>query len=72
MGQLGAWAFFLVISVLCFAVTAYAAYRMTQRAAPSVDETESFTMVSMSASPMAVNLAAEYDYETAQDEQEAG
>jgi hypothetical protein len=45
---------------------------MTQRAAPSVDETESFTMVSMSASPMAVNLAAEYDYETAQDEQEAG
>ncbi|MEQ9675694.1 MAG: MFS transporter [Roseovarius indicus] len=72
MGQFGAWAFFLVISVLCFAVTAYAAYRMTQRAAPSVDETESFTMVSMSASPMAVNLAAEYDYETAQDEQEAG
>ena len=72
MGQLGAWAFFLVIAVLCFAVTGYAAYRMTQRAAPSVDETDSFTMVSMSASPLAVNFAAEYDYETAQDEPEDG
>ncbi|MEQ8897950.1 MAG: MFS transporter [Roseovarius sp.] len=72
MGQLGAWAFFLVILILCFGITAYAAYRMTQRAAPSVDDTDSFTMVSMSASPLAVNFAAEYDYETAQDEQEAG
>lgn len=72
MGQLGAWAFFLVVAVLGFGITGYAAYRMTQRAAPSVDETESFTMVAPSASPMAVSLATEYDYDASQEEPEAG
>ena len=71
MGRLGPWAFFLVIAVLGFGVAAYAAYRMTQRAAPSVEETESFTMVAPSASPMAVSFATEHDYEAAQDEADA-
>jgi len=71
MGRLGPWAFFLVIAVLGFGVAAYAAYRMTQRAAPSVEETESFTMVAPSASPMAVSFATDHDYEAAQDETDA-
>ena len=72
MGQIGAWAFFLVISVLGLAIAGYAAYRMTQRAAPSAEETDSFTMVAPSSSPVAVSLAAEYDYETAQEDEKAG
>jgi len=72
MGRIGPWAFFLVIAVLCFAITAYAGWRMTRRPAPGVDETERFTMVSMAASPVAVNLAAEYDYESTQETTEQG
>lgn len=68
MGHFGAWAFFLMIAVLGFAISGYAAWRMTRRPSPSVEDTESFTMVAMSSSPVAVNLAAEYDYETAQEE----
>ena len=67
MGRLGPWAFFLVIAVLGFGIAGYAAWRMTRRAAPSVEDTESFTMVSMSASPVAVNLAAEHDFEVMQE-----
>lgn len=70
MGQVGAWAFFLVVAVLAFSIAGYAAYRMTQRAAPTVAETESYTMVTPASSPVAVSLAAEYDYETAQEEED--
>ncbi|MBZ0122494.1 MAG: MFS transporter [Roseovarius sp.] len=72
MGRMGPWAFFLVIAVLGFAIAGYAAWRMTRRPAPSVEDTESFTMVAMSSSPVAVNLAAEYDYDAAQDEAGTG
>jgi hypothetical protein len=41
---------------------------MTRRAAPSVEDTDAFTMVAPSASVMAVNFAQEYDYEVAQEE----
>ena len=66
MGRFGPWAFFLVIAVLSFAVTAYAGWRMTRRPAPSVAETDRLTMVSMAASPVAVNLAADQDSDGAQ------
>ena len=46
----------------------YAAYRMTQRKSTPVEETESFTAVLPSASPMAVTFAQEYDYEVAQED----
>jgi MFS family permease len=68
MEQLGSWAFFLFVALLCFSMAGYAAYRMTRRAAPSVEDTDAFTMVAPSASVMAVNFAQEYDYEVAQEE----
>ncbi len=73
MGAIGAPGFFLFIAILMFVMAAYAAYRMTQRAAPSVEETDSFTWVVPSASPMAVAFAQEYDIEAAEAEaEEAG
>ena len=61
IGRFGPWSFFLVISVLGLAIAGYAAWRMTRRPAPSVEEIEPFAMVSMSASPVAVDLAAGLD-----------
>ncbi|MCY4208059.1 MAG: MFS transporter [Roseovarius sp.] len=68
MGVAGAWGFFLFIAFLGFAMAIYALYRMTQRAAPEVDKTESFAMVSPTASALAVEYAQEYAIETAQEE----
>ena len=71
MGAIGAHGYFLFIGILMFSMAAYAAYRMTQRAAPSVEDTDSYTMVLPSASPMAVAFAQEYDIETAEAEAES-
>ncbi|MCZ0810742.1 MAG: MFS transporter [Pseudomonadota bacterium] len=68
MGAIGSRGFFAVIGVLMLAMAAYAAYRMTQRAAPSVDETESYAPLVASSSPVAVEAAQEYAIETAQEE----
>lgn len=48
-----------MIAVLMAAMGAYALYRMTQRLAPSVQETGSFAAVAMQASPIAVEVAVE-------------
>ncbi|QGX98710.1 MFS transporter [Roseovarius faecimaris] len=66
MGLVGAWGFFLIIGVLGFAMAAYAAYRMTQRAAPSVEDTESYSPMGATSSPLIV----EYAIEVAQEQQE--
>jgi MFS family permease len=59
MTRFGANAFFVYIAVL-FALTAgYAAYRMTQRAAPSVAETSPYAPVLATASPVALEVAQE-------------
>ena len=50
-----------------FALVAYAVYRMTQRAAPSVEETEPHIDVTRSASPMTVEFAQVAAIEAAQD-----
>ncbi len=71
MGVVGPRGFFLFIAGLMLAMAAYAAYRMTQRAAPSVEDTESYAPIIASASPVAVEFAQEYAIETAQDEQDA-
>ena len=71
MGAIGPRGFFLFIAVLTLAMAGYAAYRMTQRAAPSVDETESFAPLPPTASAVAVEAAQEYAIETAQDEADA-
>jgi len=68
MGVIGPQGFFVVIAVLSLSITAYAAYRMTQRASPSVAQTDSYMPVSPSASPMAVEFAQEVAIETAQDD----
>ncbi|MDR9394703.1 MFS transporter [Roseovarius sp. SYSU LYC5161] len=70
MGAVGPRGFFLFIAGLGFAMAAYAAYRMTQRAAPTVEETEHYAPVVASASPMAVEFAQEYAIGTAQDEED--
>ena len=68
MGVIGPHGYFLFIGLLMFTMAAYAAYRMTQRAAPSVEDTDSYTWVTPSASPMAVAFAQEYDIEAAEAE----
>lgn len=71
MGLVGPRGFFLFIAGLMLTMAGYAAYRMTQRAAPSVEDTESYAPIIASASPVAVEFAQEYAIETAQDEQDA-
>lgn len=70
MGVLGAWAFFLFVALLGFGMAGYAAYRMTQRAAPSSDDTDSYTAVAPGASPLVVAYAQEIAIEAAQDGQD--
>ena len=68
MGLLGAYGYFVLLGGLMFATAAYAAYRMTQRAAPTVDETTSYAPVSPTASMVALEAAQEYANENALDE----
>ncbi|MCH2095735.1 MAG: MFS transporter [Rhodobacteraceae bacterium] len=67
MGVIGAPGFFLVICVLMASLAIYAAYRMTQRAAPSVEDTGTYAPLAPSASPVFVEVAQEYAIEQAQD-----
>ncbi len=62
--------FFLFIAALMLALAGYAAYRMTQRSAPSVVDTSTYAPVYPGASPVAVELAQEYAIEEAQMEEE--
>jgi len=69
MGSIGPGGYFLYMAVLMFALVGYAIYRMTQRPAPLVSDTDSYTPVSPSASPMAVEFAQDYAIEAAQEAQ---
>ncbi|MGB7318183.1 MAG: MFS transporter [Planktotalea sp.] len=69
MTNLGAGAFFGVISSLMLAIGIYAAFRMTQRAAPSVDDTSGFQSIMPSSSPVFVEVAREIAIENAIEEQ---
>ncbi|MFN3210966.1 MAG: MFS transporter [Roseovarius sp.] len=68
MGVVGPSGYFLHIATLCTMMAAYAAYRMTQRATP--DDTDRYTAVMPSASPMAVTYAQEVAMDAAEDGQE--
>ncbi|WP_338547756.1 MFS transporter [Roseovarius phycicola] len=70
MGVMGPSGFFLFIAMLCALMVAYAAYRMTQRAAPAVEDTDTYAAVAPGASPIVVEVAQEYAIETAQDDDE--
>lgn len=71
MELIGPPGFFLYIALLGGALSAYAAYRMTQRPTRVVvDPVDGYTPVLPSASPLAVTFAQEYDVDTAQHEEE--
>ncbi|MDU8929154.1 MFS transporter [Alisedimentitalea sp. MJ-SS2] len=59
MGIFGPPGYFLFIGMMLAISAVYAAWRMTQRAAPAVDETSGYTPVTMSTSAVAVELAIE-------------
>ncbi|KPP84514.1 MAG: Arabinose efflux permease [Rhodobacteraceae bacterium HLUCCO07] len=59
MGVIGAPGYFVFLGILLFAMAGYAGWRMTRRAAPVVEDTSSYTPVSMSTSPVAVEIAIE-------------
>jgi MFS family permease len=63
MGAFGPPGYFLFIAGLMFALAGYAAWRMTQRAAPSVDETGLYTPITPSATQVMVEYAQEYAIE---------
>jgi len=65
MGAIGPQGYFLFIAILMIFLVVYAAYRMTQRAAP--DETESYAHVMPASTPVAVEWAQEYAIETAKE-----
>ncbi len=66
----GAHGFFLLIAVWLLAMAAHAAWRMTQRAAPSVEDTGAFAPIHPAATPVAVEVAQEYAIEVAEEEAE--
>ncbi len=65
MGAFGASAYLLFLTLLVAALAAYAAYRMTQRAAPSSEDTSHFAPVAMASSALAVEYALEAGAEEA-------
>ena len=72
MSVIGPYGYFTIIAALLLALAAYAAYRMTQRAAPSVEDTGSYTPVMPTASVVAVEAAQEYAADMAEDAENEG
>jgi MFS family permease len=60
MGIVGPSGFFAFMALMGFVLAAYAAYRMTQRASPSVGETGTYAPVLPSATAVVVEAAQEY------------
>ncbi|MGP6085646.1 MFS transporter [Antarctobacter jejuensis] len=60
--------FFMIITGLLAVLSAYALYRMTQRAAPSIEDTGAYAAVMPSASPVFVEVAQEYFIDQQEDE----
>jgi len=61
--------FFVYLGAMLGAMTLYALYRMSQRAAPSIEDTTAYTPVNPNASPVAVEVAQEIAIEAAQEEE---
>ncbi len=68
MGQVGDGGYWLMMAILMMSISAYAAYRMTQRLAPPVDETGAYIKVLPSASHVALEAAQEWAVEAAEDD----
>jgi MFS family permease len=69
MESTGARGFFLYLAVLNVALALYALWRMTRRPALSVEETGAFTVLSPTATTVAVEAAMEAAHEEAEDHQ---
>jgi MFS family permease len=72
MERSGPFAFWLVLGATFSLIALYALYRMTQRAAVPVEETESYLGVLPTASPVAVEAAGAWAAEQVEAEREAG
>ncbi|MBU2982548.1 MFS transporter [Lentibacter algarum] len=66
MSAVGAPGYFLFLAMLLVAMAAYAGFRMTQRAARSVEESSNYAPVWMSSSQMSVEYALETGAEDAE------
>ncbi|QHQ34659.1 MFS transporter [Algicella marina] len=60
MNYFGPYAYFGYIALLFALIAAYAAYRMTQRPAPNVEDTATYTAILPQASPVAMEVAQNY------------
>lgn len=67
MGPVGFWVY---IGALLFLMALYALYRMTQRPAPHVTDSNSYAPVMMSATPVALEAAQEWAVEVAEQAEE--
>ncbi len=61
--------FFVFLGIMMALMAVYALYRMSQRAAPSVEDTTAYTPVAPSVSPVAVELAQEIAIDAALEEE---
>lgn len=66
----GPQGFFGMIAILLMAIALYALFRMTQRAAPSVEDTGAYAPITPAATPVAMEFAQEYAIEVAEEEAE--
>ncbi len=67
MAQMGPDGFFVYIGLLCAILAVYAFWRMTRRAAPGVDSTGAFAVMTSSASPIALEAVYTAAQEAADD-----
>lgn len=72
MEEVGPPGFFMIITGLLAALALYALYRMTQRSAPSVEDTGAYAAVMPSASPVFVEVAQEYFIDQQEEEENGG
>jgi MFS family permease len=63
--------FFILLAFVLLVLTGYAIYRMTQRPAPSVEETSTYHSMMPTSTPVTVGLAQEWAIDVAEAEAEA-
>ncbi len=69
MTTFGADMYFVFIAALLLAISAYGFFRMTQRAAPTADDTNAYAAVAPQATAVLVEVAQEYAIDLADDEE---
>ncbi|WP_292290484.1 MFS transporter [Marivita sp.] len=68
MQVMGPPGYFVLLAFMLLTLTAYAVYRMTQRRAPSSEDTIAYQSMMPTASPVTVEIASEWAIETAEAE----